>query len=79
MKRRDFIKTSVGAGFAVTALPRNLTRLGPQQVMRGNMQVWCVVQEALRPECAALDLVLGLVLGLGMDQELGQLVPLLRE
>ena len=42
MKRRDFIKTSVGAGFAVTALPRNLTRLGPQQVMRGNMfdKIW---------------------------------------
>ena len=28
------------------------------QVMRGNLQVWMIVVEALRPEAAALDLVL---------------------
>ncbi len=40
MKRRDFIKTSVGAGFVV-ALPRDLTRLARQQ-SRGTMfdKIW---------------------------------------
>ena len=41
MKRRDFIKTSVGAGYVVTSLPKGLMALAPQEV-RGTFfgKVW---------------------------------------